>query len=766
MEACKEETHVMSVPVGHRFQLAGASLVIVWLLLPGFLSDSIPAFRDTLHFYFPLWHYLDQQSWMYRWVPTWNPMDAMGSSLGADPSTAAFYPLRWIFLLPGISLASKISLYLGMHLLLALGGAYRLGCRAGLSPMVSSLMATCYALSGPVYFQIYNPIFLVSAAWLPWVAREMVAAWCDGYRTKQILGVAVGLALMILGGDPQTGIHACLLFGILVVVQGAWQGWSFAWTRLIGLVLSGVVAMGLASIQILPTWNWWMLGQRGGIQSETYEFSVAPWHYVTLFFPRVLGSYAGVNSRWIAGWEAEGRMWVPSLHMGTIAILAMIHGVFARTWLVPQVEFHELAQRNRFSMRWWLGMASIAGGSALGAYGIGWMLHCVSYGLTGSEGWDWISDPMGGLQWIWLHLLPGYASFRYPAKWLVVFALAMCMVAGFAMQRVVWQTTDDGRLPMDFRTRCVGLVALILAVVTSIPIVKASFQSWCTTIASDPLCGPLQGDAAWFVIRSSLLGVLLQCFVWELGGHLRLRGEKRLWLWGIVLLLELGWMGQSETYYVSTSRLMEAAKTRQAVDEEGWVHLAEKQAAMRLGKMHLLLPVRNWNAQFTLTPDALHRHWAVTDQQRSHAYRVLHNAGWNSRMQASWKMIDASGEIVEGVHAKWMKPTELHITKSTTGAAEVLLPLFQDGGWSTESLNPGLAAVTTEVDALQLGLRLPSEPCEVVLRYHMPGLRIGAVLTMVFSLGVLSMAIALKLTSRNLLRRDGSDARSDDRWAR
>ena len=230
--------------------------------------------------------------------------------------------------------------------------------------------------------------------------------------------------------------------------------------------------------------------------------------------------------------------------------------------------------------------------------------------------------------------------------------------------------------------------------------------------------------------------------------------------------MELGWLAQSETYYVSTSRLMEAAKTRKAVDDEGWVHLAEKQAAMRLGKMHLLLPVRNWNAQFTLTPEALHRHWAVTDQQRSHAYRVLHNAGWNSRMQTSWKMIDASGDIVEGVQAKWTKPTELHVTKSAAGAAEVLLPLFQDGGWSLESLNPELVVESMEIDALQLGLRLPSDPCEVVLRYHMPGLKVGALMSMISCLGVLGMLISSRLISRNPLHRDESDAGSGDRWAR
>ena len=66
----------------------------------------------------------------------------------------------------------------------------------------------------------------------------------------------------------------------------------------------------------------------------------------------------------------------------------------------------------------------------LGSYGLGWLVHEIQIVAGRDPAGPWlVGSPFGGLYWLMTVLLPGYVYFRYPAKLLVIAALALSMLA-------------------------------------------------------------------------------------------------------------------------------------------------------------------------------------------------------------------------------------------------------------------------------------------------------------------------------------------------
>ncbi|MGQ9913404.1 MAG: hypothetical protein ACUVQQ_03550 [Thermogutta sp.] len=269
-------------------------LSITAVFAPAFLRGELPLFRDAANFYYPLWYYLTQQ---YRGgtLPLWNPYENVGAPLVANGTTAAFYPGIAIFLLP-IPYPAAYAGFLVAHVMLAAWGAARLagelGCRAATRPLAGVI----YALAGPTFFQIHNPVYLVGGAWLPWILvaiRRLIDGKESGVvppspfdaansesgggrktgrdvarsRFGTVALLAVASAMSVLGGDPQTAYHGGLVaLGTWLIVSAARfldamrgdpKRWQNLWLSAIsaGMLTAGFgVAFLLAAVQILPTW--------------------------------------------------------------------------------------------------------------------------------------------------------------------------------------------------------------------------------------------------------------------------------------------------------------------------------------------------------------------------------------------------------------------------------------------------------------------------------------------------------------------------------
>ena len=69
--------------------LLGAVLLL--LFGPAILAGEHPIFRDSGHWYAPLWEWARGQ-WGQGSIPLWDPLQNLGESHIADGTTSVFYP--------------------------------------------------------------------------------------------------------------------------------------------------------------------------------------------------------------------------------------------------------------------------------------------------------------------------------------------------------------------------------------------------------------------------------------------------------------------------------------------------------------------------------------------------------------------------------------------------------------------------------------------------------------------------------------------------
>lgn len=582
----------MNLPTGfQKFLLLVAFLAPgVWIFREAVFTSRAFVFRDAAHYYQPLFAWAASE-WGNGRLPLWNPYDNAGIPAAADPTTSAFYPGKLLFVLP-VGFGARYKLYLLTHVFLAGATASFVARRWGASPIASTACGLSYAYGGSVVFQYCNAVYLVGAAWLP------LAVWTiDGLiryrRTAWVVGLGAVLAMMILGGDPQTAYHAGLvaLLGLILrwrrisrhqvrpprhkqtnaptkpvspalpspallssvkpppppagsaglfdptplceVAAQVERGSHVRWTGLLReetitdapscavqrnrlLLLAAAAGMAglFAAIQVLPAIQAAQRSYRtsfdaprslyelpkflgrsdrpsgaqiaagllaaptaGTHYAHVYDFSVGPWRWAEMIWPNFSGQLFPVHRRWTAAIPAEGRTWTPSLYFGLAPLIAAL-----AAW-----RWRGGAWRARW-MTWTVALAMVA---ALGWYGAGWLWLELRNALFGAHvGSSPLGGPVGGLYWFMVQLLPGYVSFRYPAKWLTVAALALSLLAAQG-----WDAVFAGQ---SLRARRVTLALLLLSLagLAVWAAIRPYWNGWMQSVPPDALLGPLDADGA------------------------------------------------------------------------------------------------------------------------------------------------------------------------------------------------------------------------------------------------------------------------------
>ena len=427
-----------------------------------------------------------------QWLPLWNPLDQTGMPLLGETTTAVLYPVRYlIFALP-LPTDVALSWYVVLHLILASFTSRWAALRSGASPWAASLAGVIYPLAGCVFFLYTNPPYLVGAAWLPLVlaaliSREKMTA------TNRCLIAAPSMAMMILGGDPQTALHAMLVAAAVFVFRlrrpdavGSRRATA------ISLLTIPLVAALLTAPQLAASLSWSSQSDRvlsqdsqpwdqppasGTLRDKAFQFSLPPWHAASLLTPNALGRLFPVYQRISVIIPGDGRMWTPSIYLGLLAALAITGRCLRREFDV------------------WMSIACVALLLCLGHFGIVWLLQQIPGVLAGSD------SAIGGPYWFLYRLLPGYDSFRYPAKWLPVFALAVTMTTSLWIDSAKWRNA---------KTACVIVAVLLLAVVATISIL--CWQADSAMSIADVFWGPLDVNGAvrnlWWSAGHSLIALV------------------------------------------------------------------------------------------------------------------------------------------------------------------------------------------------------------------------------------------------------------------
>jgi len=588
----------MSVP-----QVSQTNSCTSWLLPAGvcaatlilffgrsFVFGELFLFRDAAHFYYPLFQEVTRQ-WARGEIPLWCPWDGIGVPLAADATSSVFYPGKLLLIGPW-RYDHGFRLYVICHYLLAFAGAFFLARSIKLSTTAATFSAVAYAFGGPMISYHANLVYLVGGAWLPWTFLFAIQL-LQKSRWWPMLGLTSCLAMMIFGGDPQLAAHVVLIQVLVAIFSPiateplkAWRERIKNRGRKLFVIGCCIVLVGLlTAIQVLPTWEWSRRSQRTASRDATniyqlavayrdadpnragtswenilgkpiaethadhsYDFSIAPWSWPELGIPTFCGQMYPENQRWTNTIPAEGRVWFPSLFMGSLAIFFAAIGCFRLDTDSP--------------LRWLRWVLLFAALASLGWYGLGWLW--IEFG--NATGWFSSDDvaigsPFGGLYWLLNISVPGYSSFRYPAKWWIFVSLIIPLLAGRGIDRVTDVTKQQGTwIPSTSLDLACGFGIVIGGLLY---LFAEGLGSCLPEVTADGYFGPLdQGtgirNLAWGIVQTSL--VLLagrRLLVWK--GPLRSYGLVA------VLMFELflgnGWIVQTapQQLFHSQSNLRLAA---------------------------------------------------------------------------------------------------------------------------------------------------------------------------------------------------------------
>jgi hypothetical protein len=372
---------------------------------------------------------------------------------------------------------TSLNVYCILHLAFAATGGYLLARDQGCSRPAATVAGLVYAFGGSVLLQVYNPIFAAGAAWLAWAIFAGLRLLQGRGGLREFVLLAAALAMSVFCGDPQAAYHAGLVLGLfwLLLPGRSWHGFGLLLAAGLAGGLLSLVQVALAaeftrdtqrSMDLAPYSIWEIpaylahraeIGDRAawydifigkpraaaGHYGAIYAFALHPLRLVELLWPDALGTIA---ERWAAKFGLDnGDVWANSLYCGILPL-----ALAATAWISPAGRWP--ARRS------WGIAAALALVASMGGVGIVGLVRNAAAILTGdfnSLGYAH-GDEIGGLYWSMSIGLPGYAGFRYPVKWMTVFALAFGQAAAIGF---------DGLGDARVRSRCRAVALAIAAVI-------------------------------------------------------------------------------------------------------------------------------------------------------------------------------------------------------------------------------------------------------------------------------------------------------------
>jgi hypothetical protein len=477
-------------------------------LWPALARGEQFAFRDAGHYFYPL-HLRIQQEWDAGRPPLWLPDENAGAPLLGNPTAAVLYPGKLVFAALPYPLAARM--YVIGHLALAALAMAVLARGLGISPAGALIAASAYAFGAPVLGLHANVIYLVGAAWLP-LGLLAVDRVVRGGSRRAGVGLAVVLALQVLGGDPQAA-YLTVLAGVLyaaglalagplgrlggrrlaglavggasvwtlavaaaaataarrggAVVEpepspallrpllwlaigaaagaGAWAGRRRAGVRWVSgrvalLAGAGALAGLLAAVQLVPALEY-ARGSFRAASGTTFgltRFSLEPIRLIELLWPNVTGAPLPENRSWLVLLDPDGVQdyWTPSIYLGATTLLLALAGA---------VGGGAGADRPRRAL---VALAVLGLACGLGRHGgpLGTLrrVPALAAVLGPRDTPDTVEarpdgtlpDAAGSPYAVLAAALPGFGSFRFPAKLLTPAALAVAGLAGFGWDRL------------------------------------------------------------------------------------------------------------------------------------------------------------------------------------------------------------------------------------------------------------------------------------------------------------------------------------------
>jgi hypothetical protein len=330
-----------------RFALVLAVMVFipfskVWL---GFETFGV---RDWGLFSFPVATFHKECVWSGEW-PVWNPYSCCGTPFLAQFNTLALYPLSLLYLL--LPLTWSLPAFCLLHVFLGGMGMYFLARRWTGSQAGAALGGVAFAFNGLSLNFLMWPSHIATFSWMPWVILLAEDGWERG-GTKMIVA-ALAAGMQILAGGPETIAFTWLIVVALAALACARQPRTF-WTTAGRLAVVGLLGLGLAAAQLLPTMDLARHSHRDSHYGRS-DWSMPPLGWANFLVPMfqmtpmqqivvqpgqywTTSYYAGIAVAFLAGialWRSRRnpRIWLLGVLLLASLVLALGYNGFVFRWL-------------------------------------------------------------------------------------------------------------------------------------------------------------------------------------------------------------------------------------------------------------------------------------------------------------------------------------------------------------------------------------------------------------------------------------------------
>ncbi|HXG00852.1 MAG TPA: YfhO family protein [Bacteroidota bacterium] len=345
-------------------------------------------------------------------LPLWNPYTFNGMPFLADIQTTVLYVpslLLTLFVSNGTLHHYWLEVMIILHFVLAGVGMFYLAKSFGVNNLPALFAGSAYMFSGYMIVHAIHQQNLTLVAWYPLVVLLFRKALSE-QRWLYVFVCSLVLGHSILAGYPQLSLYlytflgAYFLFELLTTFKGRelLSRQAFIMTaKAAGIV---VLSVGLAMIQLLPTFELSDLSQRAQITFEkASEGSLAWAHLATLLFPKMFGA-AGATGYEYFGPGQYFYYWETCIYLGVIPFVLMLAA---------------LSLRKRRYVAFFAGVSLF---SILFALGENFPLFRLFY-----------------------ELVPGFSKFRIPARMGILLTFSAALLSAFSLQHVMYELEDARR---------------------------------------------------------------------------------------------------------------------------------------------------------------------------------------------------------------------------------------------------------------------------------------------------------------------------------
>lgn len=320
-------------------------------------------------------------------IPLWNPYILTGVPHLANPATNTLSPINFFFFLFD-NVYVAITWLSVCFVVVTAWGMYQFLKSVQLSDTSAFIGGLVFGFSGTTLAAVndLNSLQAIGCIpWILWLTQRLVVT----PKPSRLAWLSLGLAMQIVSGHPQYAYYTWLLVGVYLLVN-----LRLALGPKLGYLIGAFgLGFGLAAIQLVPFWE---LTQQT-YRPDTTEFGQS--NAVEIFdLPRfLLGNFYG-------SWQ-HGDSWGPRAPLeigradtqGFVGLIALILAAIA------------LAQMRNKQTLFWAGLSLLSLLLALGS-------------LT----------PVYGL----FRLLPLFDKFRSPERILIIYTLAIAILASYGFEYV------------------------------------------------------------------------------------------------------------------------------------------------------------------------------------------------------------------------------------------------------------------------------------------------------------------------------------------